>query len=290
MSVHMLTERRSPVLSARELLHLWEWGQGQLPVQQALMILSAVYPEVPLAQLSELSIGRRDAHLLAVRSHTFGEQMQATTYCPQCAEALEYSLNVRDLTELPQNLSAKDLPAVASDSPVLYRWQEGEYAVSFRLPNSADVLAVIQAEPERAQKALFQRCCVSASYQEQAIAPETLPDTLSDDQLQSLSDHMAKQDPQAEIRLNLRCQSCGHQWSVLFDITAFLWKEIVTAAHRLLQEIHLLAAVYSWREADILDMSTQRRQAYISQISEQMGHSFGPPTTARAMSLPQGGR
>ncbi|MEO1682387.1 MAG: phage baseplate protein [Cyanobacteria bacterium J06631_12] len=277
MSDHRLTERRSLALGARELLQVWEYGQGQLPVQQALMILSAVYPEAALSQLSELPIGQRDAHLLAVRSHTFGEQMQATTRCPQCAEALEYSLNVQDMTVSP---------AAAPSAPsALYKWQDSDYQVSFRLPNSADLLAVIHEPPAQAQKALFRCCLVSISCQEQAIAPETLLNALSDDQLQSLSARIAKQDPQAEIRLNLCCQACQHEWSVLFDIVAFLWKEIVTAAQRLLQEIHLLAAVYSWREADILSMSARRRQAYIDQIS----HQFGQGQTTGAVALSQGG-
>jgi hypothetical protein len=57
----------------------------------------------------------------------------------------------------------------------------------------------------------------------------------------------------------------------LFDIVSFLWREIASAAQRLLQEVHLLASVYSWHEANILSMSPQRRNAYLQLIMEQPG-------------------
>jgi hypothetical protein len=48
-----------------------------------------------------------------------------------------------------------------------------------------------------------------------------------------------------------------------FDIEEYFWVEVAARAMRILREIHILARAYGWREADILAMSTRRRQAYL---------------------------
>jgi hypothetical protein len=46
----------------------------------------------------------------------------------------------------------------------------------------------------------------------------------------------------------------------------FFWKEIAAHAKRLLREVHILAAAYKWREADILAMNPNRRQYYLEMV------------------------
>ena len=74
---------------------------------------------------------------------------------------------------------------------------------------------------------------------------------------------MARRDPQAEVLLDLDCPACNHRWQILFDIASFFYAEVSAYAKRLLREVHTLARRYGWREADILSMSTARRQFYI---------------------------
>lgn len=259
------------VLSASDLLHIWEWGQGRTPLQQGLVILSVAYPEASPERLAALTIGQRDGQLLALRARVFGSQMQAVAHCPHCSEALEYGLDVNELTVT----SSAVTEAVAEDTempaPRVYDWRRGDYQARFRLLTSADFLAVAARSPDQAQTQLLQRCLSAVFKKEQAVAPESLPDEI----IQDLSAHIAEQDPQAEILLNLTCTACEHQWSQLFDIVSFFWKEIAVSAQRLLQEVHLLASVYSWREADILSMSRLRRQAYLRQISGEFEGRVG---------------
>ncbi len=56
-------------LSAAELLTAWERALGQSPVQQALVLLAAAYPEHSPEQLAQFSVGQRDACLLTLREH-----------------------------------------------------------------------------------------------------------------------------------------------------------------------------------------------------------------------------
>src|ERR1019366_2327941 len=53
---------------------VWEWGNSQPPVQRALVLLAAAHPESSPDALANLSIGRRDARLIALRELTFGAE------------------------------------------------------------------------------------------------------------------------------------------------------------------------------------------------------------------------
>jgi hypothetical protein len=83
--------------TAAELLNVWENGLRQIPVDRALGLLEAVYPEQSAETLSELSIGERDARLLQVRQVLFGPLITNTTRCPRCSERLEWESEVTEL-------------------------------------------------------------------------------------------------------------------------------------------------------------------------------------------------
>ena len=90
-----------------------------------------------------------------------------------------------------------------------------------------------------------------------------LPDSAEELVLQVLDEL----DPQADVRLNLICPSCGHGWHALFDIATYFWREIDDWAQRTLRDVHTLAMAYGWREADILGLSAWRRQAYLQMVT-----------------------
>jgi uncharacterized protein YbaR (Trm112 family) len=224
------------------------------PVQQALLLLAAALPDLPLAALAELSIGRRDAHLLALREQLFGPQLESVVACPVCRQKLEFTCKTTDI-------QAQE----AAESGELFTWRNEDYEAHFRLPNSLDITAVIpQARPPgdevaEVQWQLLARCLTSITRQNEAITADQLPPAI----IEAIVDCMAQADPQADVQLALACAACGHQWSAPFDIVAFLWAEINAWALRTLQEVHRLASAYSWREADILGMSAWRRQFYL---------------------------
>lgn len=73
-------------------------------------------------------------------------------------------------------------------------------------------------------------------------------------------------DPQANVQLNVSCPACSHQWQMTFDILSFFWTEISAWAQRILREVHVLASAYGWHEADVLAMSSMRRQCYLQMV------------------------
>lgn len=241
-------------LSAADIVQLWELGQGQHPLDRALTWLAFALPEVPMDTLAALSIGQRDAHLLLLRELTLGPQMDSQAICPQCQERLEFTLNTQDLRIID----------LALPETVTYQWQHEAVQAQFRLPNSLDLAAILTIEePNLARKTLIERCLLELSDGGQPLAIADLPEGV----ITPLAAQMAKADSQADITLDLACPACSHGWQVLFDIVAFFWGELAAQAQRQLMDVYQLARAYHWREQDILAMSSQRRQFYLSLVS-----------------------
>lgn len=248
-------------LSASELLQVWEEGLHQHPIQRALRLLIAAFPATPPDVLATLSIGQRDACLLTLREQVFGSQLVSLTPCPHCGDRLELTLNIADLrVDMPplEPLASTTETIAAS----IYSIAVDEYDVQFRLPNSLDLLAIAQAQPTDAPQLLLDRCLLAVRDGDKANSIKALPQAVRDAVVQQMADA----DPQAEMQLAMHCPSCDHQWFMLFDILSFFWSEINAWATRILREVHTLASAYSWREADILAMSPNRRQLYLDLV------------------------
>jgi hypothetical protein len=236
------------------LLAAWELGRAEPhPAQRAVALLGALYPDTPRAQLAQLSIGKRDAALLALRRRAFGAPMSGLAACPECGERLELQFKADDLQGLP----AEGLSGWQSVSV------EG-YEVDFRLPNSADVAAVCVSDGTLSgEQQLLERIVSRAEHAGAAIRPADLPEAV----LGALEEKMTQADPPADLQLDLTCENCGARWQSPFDIASFLWSEVDAWAIRLLREVHCLARAYAWREVDILAMSPWRRQVYLELLS-----------------------
>lgn len=237
-------------LTAQELLQVWEQGSAQTPVGQALALLAAAAPEIPREQLMALPIGQRDGYLLTLREWTFGPHIDSVAHCPQCGEILELNFKVDEI-RVPPTLEAAPLHLEAVG-----------YQVHYRLPNSQDLdLVGTCQDPAIAQKLLLDRCLL------EVVAPEVAaPDDLPPGVIAAVLAAMAEHDPQANVELALTCPTCQHAWTAAFDIVTFFWQEITTWARQLLWDIHQLARAYGWSEAEILALSSWRRQLYLEMV------------------------
>ena len=248
-------------LSAAQLLNIWEWGGTQSPAQRALALLAAACPDKTSEMLAELSVGRRDQHLLTLREWAFGSQCASVALCPCCGERLEMAF---ELEELRAQSVVHDSNS-GQESGTKLSTTVDDYALSFRLPNTLDLAAISQQPDTGAStRALFERCLLSAEHKGEAATPSELPDEL----VAAVSARMAEADPQADVQLALHCSSCGHRWQLLFDIVSFFWREIEEWAQRIVREVHTLASVYGWREMEILALSPTRRRIYLELIGD----------------------
>jgi hypothetical protein len=239
-------------LSAQQILRVWEIGQGQHPLDRALTLLTFACPDRTTEELATLSIGQRDASLLDLRTLTLGAALDGFAACPHCGEKLEFQVNAADL-----RLSAP--PPVPA-----YELTIAPFELRFRLPNSWDLAAIVGYDRAIADTQLLQRCLLQVHQNGEPISYDALPPEV----VNQLAEQVVEQDPQAELLLNLSCPACQHEWQALFDILTFFWTELTVQAKRLLREVHTLARVYGWREADILAMSTIRRQQYLDMVTD----------------------
>ena len=100
----------------------------------------------------------------------------------------------------------------------------------------------------------------------QVLLTAVAADALPDDVASAIAAAMAEADPQAKIDLALDCPACGHAWTNLLDIAGFLWREVDAWARRTLLDIHTLARAYGWSEAQILALTTGRRDLYLAML------------------------
>jgi hypothetical protein len=251
-------------LSAADVVEVWEQGADRRPAERALALLRAACPEWPDDRLSGLSVGQRDALLVAAREQTFGDELAALARCPDCGELLEFAARTADLKAGPAVEDLPDpvprsfrvaLPPAGLPGPTAH--------VVYRLPTAGDLIALQDvADVESARRALAGRCIQEATWDGAAIPAHELPGDL----LAALAAEMSARDPQAEVLLDLTCPACGSRWQALFDIAAFFWAELAAEAKRLLREVDALARAYGWREVDILALSPRRRQAYVDLV------------------------
>lgn len=236
-------------LSASEIVTIWEQGSGRHPVDRALALLAVACPGIDPEQLASLAIGRRDTCLMRLRESIFGPAATGAARCPRCSESLEFTIRTADwVAEVPPE----------REGP--YELAQGGLALKFHLPDSADLRAIATCpDVPAARRLLLERCVLEACRDGVGIGWEAL----SEQEAVELGSHMAQCDPLADISLDLECAVCGQGWSVAFDIASFLWHEIDALAKRLLGEVHTLARFYGWSEADILALSSARRNYYL---------------------------
>ena len=243
-----------PTLNSATLFAAWERGLPQDPVQRALTLLTTAWPERSADEWASTTIGERDEYLLRLRDEMFGSEIEATTACAACSERLVLSFTTHSIRAAPPALPEKD---------GRFRLRLSGYQIAYRLPTSADLIAVTE-NPEGSGREILLRRCVDVSRNEQPVDPSQLPERV----LKQLIKRMAAADPQAEVQIQLACPACEHRRSVVFDILSYLWSEIDDWAHRLLIEVHALASAYGWSETAIMTMSARRRNLYLQMIQD----------------------
>ncbi|MBN1204046.1 MAG: hypothetical protein JXB05_03870 [Myxococcaceae bacterium] len=233
-------------LSASDIIRLWDAGQSQHPLDRALGLLGAGWPELTRGELAAMDVGERDARLLRLRELMAGPVLECFAECPTCHAPLEFRIATSSL-----------LPAVAPPPRGL---EAAGVAVQYRLPDSRDLAAVARcADAEAARRLLLRRCVLSVREGQDVLSA----DALSAEVVAALCARIEEEASATDVRMNLTCPACSHRWQVAVDVAEFFWQELAAEARRLLREVHLLARAYSWSEESILAMGPQRRQYYL---------------------------
>ncbi len=267
------------MLGARELLAVWERGSAQDPVRRALTMLVAVRGGTARAA-AELDVGSRDVLLARLLLAIAGGTIPACADCPGCGTRLDVPVDVAAVAALPVLEPGIRLTARA-----------GDRKVTFRLPTTADLLALRGCSHRQARAALLRRCLTAeadpaAVATEEAdpaavAATETDPAAVAATETDLATVAVTEADPAAvaaaeeameraapagAVDLLVCCPDCGRTAALPLDVPALLWAEIQARAAVVLRDVHQLAAGYGWSEADILALSPSRRAAYLALV------------------------
>ncbi len=239
---------------ANELLTVWEQGLSQPPVQRVLLLLAAAYPELTVNDILKWSIGQRDARLLELREYLFGPKLFNSAVCPNCQQRLEWENQVADF-------QAQDLENDCLEAP--FNLEHDGYALEFRLPNSLDVMSIVDCENlAQVRSTLISRCIIKSEI----AGKHCEAHDLSGNVITAFEKRLEQLDPQADINISLQCCECEHSWEVQFDIAAILWSELNDWAVKTLQTVYLLASHYGWSEQQILSLTPLRRRLYLRML------------------------
>jgi hypothetical protein len=236
--------------TAATLLSAWEAGAAEAPLDRAPSLLARL-EAIPRDQsVGQLTVGQCDARLFELRRALFGDVMEALATCPGCGAEVEMSLSLAELQP----------PIVDVDEPEgMVSLEQSGYALVFRIPRNDDLRSLRTAAGEAAIRELVERCMVEASAGDgRAVSAFELPD----DVLHQIAEVMAARDPGAQTALNIRCD-CGAVWVDELHIRSVVWSDLTDWVGRTLTEVHELARIYGWSEAELLSIPAWRRRWYL---------------------------
>jgi hypothetical protein len=235
-------------LDGEEILRAWEAAAAAKPPGRSAAVLREVLTDLPV-DAEALPVGRCDTLLLALQVGTFGSPLSGVSSCPECDTDVDVDVDAGSVLAC--------LPTAGTDYPEECVLEHGDYAVRYRLPTTADLVAATDADDPAMR--ITERCIWSIARRGAAIALADLPS----DVLANVSEQMAAADPAADIRLCLSCPECATEWFARLDVTAIFHAELTGAAMQILGEIDELASRYGWTEREILALSPTRRRTYL---------------------------
>lgn len=237
-------------LSSTELLRVWELGDRRPVWYRAMLLLGVLCPDRTQKELAKISLGQRNARVFQLCETMFGRNVTAFVHCPRCDEALQFQVDCH-------HISLTQPPAPEGQ---LFSTVVAGLEIQFRPLNSHD-LSLIEEKHDLTTKRRFLagRCLIRTSQAGIKIDTTQLPESVID----AIGEQLAEHDPLSDVRFQVDCASCEHQWSAPFNIVTFVWTQLAAKAQRLLDDVHALARAYGWRENDILNMSAVRRNSYL---------------------------
>ena len=249
--------RGMTVPSGPELLDTWEAGLAASDADRALLLHALARPSLDTSRLLSTPVGARDADLLTLRAVLFGELAQvgsAASAAPRSSSSRWTSVE----------LLTRDGPTEDADEPIQVAL--GEWTVRFRLPTSADLLAVGQSAPAEARSLLMERCVV-------AVIRDAQPATAADLPRRGAGKSWQRRWPRpTRTRIyssTPRARPAATTLPRSSTPASFVWAELDAWARGTLVEVHLLASTYGWTEPEVLSLSPRRRRHYL----ELAGHA-----------------
>jgi hypothetical protein len=220
-------------------------------VSRVLAACSADHAQQPLTEsvVDQWQLSRRLQQLLAIAIQTRGYRLLLQSRCGNdaCLEMIEIPL---DLRMFGQTSSDQSVDITIDDDTVRLRLPTGHDQRRWYARGEAVDAAIMAAE-------LILSINGGRPADDWCIPPAWIE--IIGEQLESL-------DELTVLQLNTNCPACGQMLALELDLEQRLLTELAICQRNMLNEIHLLASAYHWREKDIFDLSPSRRTYYIAQL------------------------
>jgi len=228
-------------LDPATLLVVWEQGRHGHALHQALTLLSAATPAgVPV---SGWDLASRDALLATVLAGYTGWTVWGCSSCTGCGLSLDVPVDLGAVARAPLRAPGERLTTTV-----------GGVDLPFRLPTTEDLLLLPATDPAAARRALVARCTGLDEIE------------VSDELADAVETAMELAAPTGAVEFAVSCPGCTATTAAALDVPALLWAEVERRALALLRDVHTLATVYGWTQADVLALSPTRRAAYLELI------------------------
>lgn len=247
-------------ITVENLMSLMVAGNGRSELDRGQLLLAWGYREESWKTLSSLPLGVRARRLLELRQAFFGDHLKLSAHCPNCGAPFEFATDIGEIL-------AVDLLPKESRSQI----SVGDVTLEVRPLNANDLTSLpASMTMEAARLFLASRCLVGVFDEDGREIEGSDMGALQPDWVDALDNALQEQDPLSTLIYCLDCLDCQKAWRAQFDVTDLLWQELEVENAMVIEEIHLLAAHYGWREADIVAIPPVRRRAYAQHLRERI--------------------
>lgn len=194
------------------------------------------------------SLRSRLQYLIEIALNSSCSTLQFTHHCSdsECGEKIEFDIQLSDFSQLEPG----ETLSLTLD----------EKAVEIRLPKGLDQ-QIWLASPELPLIELVQSLVLSIDQQ-----PVPTDWKIPSAWIAQISDALENADPLMTLTLDLLCPVCGGKNEIDLDLENRLVERLKLTQKSVLHEVHRLASIYHWTEAQIVDLPAWKRQFYLSQI------------------------
>ncbi|MFD9452418.1 hypothetical protein ACFWBC_04900 [Streptomyces sp. NPDC059985] len=192
-----------------------------------------------------LPVGDVDMLVADLRRERLGDRMIAEASCAHCGARIDIGFSIAD--HLHHHRPRPARAAVPAEESGWWRLRRAE--TWFRLPTTGDVLAA--GDGDRGHRTLVEACVRGDRSAGAVRAAERA---------------MAALAPVLRGEAEGTCPECTATVSLELDVRELCLEELAFLASGVLDEVHLLATAYHWRERDILDLPSARRISYAERV------------------------
>jgi hypothetical protein len=190
-----------------------------------------------------LPVGDLDSLVVELRREALGDRLIAEGSCPSCGAPVDVDFSLAEFREHRRPRSTRH--ATPAEEPGWFRLS-ADPDVSFRLPTVGDLLETTDLDE------LTARCVRGRRTRRVERAMEALGPAL-----------------RADVQGS--CPECDAAVPLDVDARELCLEELRFVASAVVEEVHLLASVYHWREEEILELPSARRTRYAEHVRAGRG-------------------